>query len=89
MSEEIYIIKRKSGKDLILKRSEIIQNALDQEKEGIQPHYAFFDAKSGKADTPAGWLVWSTFYSCGVVYRRSLDGEMIIRTGNQGDFCYI
>ena len=87
MREKIYIIKIHGKDDLIYKESEIIQNALDQEKHGIKPHYAWYDYKKHKALTPAGWLVWSTHDGCGVVFRRS-DGKMIIQTGVQGDFCY-
>lgn len=87
MSEKIYIIKRQGKDDLICKESEIIQNALDQEKQGIKPHYAWYDSKNKRITTPAGWLVWSAFCGCGVVFRRS-DGKMIIQTGMQGDFCY-
>lgn len=87
MSEKIYIIKRQGNDDLIYKESEIIQNALDQEKQGIKPHYAWYDSKNQKAATPAGWLVWSTYDGCGVVFRRT-DGKMIIQTGMQGDFCH-
>lgn len=87
MNEKIYIIKRQEKNDLICKESEIIQNALNQEKQGIDPHYAWYDYKNKKVATPAGWLVWSTYDGCGVVFRRS-DGKMIIQTGVQGDFCY-
>ena len=87
MSEKIYIIKRQEKDDLICKGSEIIQNALEQEKQGIKPHYAWYDYKKKEPLTPAGWLVWSDYYGCGVVYRRP-DGKMIIQTGRQGDFCY-
>lgn len=87
MSEKIYIIKRHGKDDLICKESEIIQNALEQEKHGIKPHYAWYDYKKQEVSTPVGWLVWSACDGCGVVYRRS-DGKMIIQTGAQGDFCY-
>ena len=80
---------KKDGSRLILSDAEIIGNALDQEKDGVKPHYAFYDWKNKKAVTPAGWLVWSLFDGgCGVVYRRE-DGKMIICTGVQSDFCYM
>lgn len=80
---------KKDGSQLLLTDAEIIQNALDQEKEGVKPHYAFYNYDKKEAVTPAGWLVWSLFDGgCGVVYRRE-DGEMIICTGWQGEFCYI
>lgn len=66
---------------------EIIENALQQEKDGIKPHYSFYDYKGGEKVTPPGWLIWSTNSGCGVVYRRN-DGKMIITIGMQGDFCY-
>ena len=80
---------KKDGSRLILSDAEIIENALDQEKDGVKPHYAFYDWKNKKAVTPAGWLVWSTYADgVGVVYRRP-DGKEIIVTGWQGDFCII
>lgn len=83
-----YCGRQKNGKALLLTDDEIINNALEQEKSGIKPHYAFYDYKKHKKITPAGWLVWSlSDGGCGVVYRRK-DGKMIITTGLQGDFCY-
>ena len=80
---------KKDGAQLMLPDAEIIENALEQEKSGIKPHYAFYDWKNKKAVTPVGWLVWSLFDGgCGVVYRRE-DGKMIICAGVQGDFCYM
>lgn len=82
-----YIIGERNGKNIVVSDQEIIENALEQEKSGINPHYSFFDCKNGEKITPPGWLVWSSAkYGCGVVYRRS-DGKMIILTGMQGDFC--
>ena len=78
----------KNGAQLLLSDDEIINNAVEQEKSGIKPHYAFYDWKNKKAVTPAGWLVWSLFDGgCGVVYRRE-DGKMIICTGVQSDFFF-
>ena len=58
-------------------------------KDGVKPHYAFYDYKKHEKITPAGWLVWSlSDGGCGVVYRRE-DGKMIICTGVQGNFCYM
>ena len=34
---------KKDGSQLILSDAEIIGNALDQEKDGVKPHYAFYD----------------------------------------------
>lgn len=83
-----YCGRQKNGKALLLTDDEIINNALEQEKSGIKPHYAFYDYKNHEKVTPAGWLVWSLRDGgCGVVYRRK-DGKMIITTGLQGDFCY-
>ena len=79
----------KNGAQLLLSDDEIINNAIEQEKSGIKPHYAFYDYKKNEKVTPAGWLVWSLFDGgCGVVYRRE-DGKMIICAGVQGDFFVI
>ena len=85
----LYIIGTKNGFNITATASEIINNALSQEKKGVKPHYSFYDYKNKKAITPAGWLVWSSLnHGCGVVYRRN-DGKMIIVTGSQGDFCCV
>lgn len=89
MLEKRFCGYKKDGSQLFLSNEEIIKNALEQEKNGIKPHYVFYDYKRKEAITPAGWLVWSLWNGgCGVVYRRE-DGEMIICTGVQGNFCYI
>ena len=77
----------REGKAIFATDKEIIDNAIEQEKEGIKPHYSFFDYKKREKVTPPGWLVWSLQDGCGVVYRRE-DGKMIIVAGSQGDFCY-
>ena len=83
-----YVIGVKNGRCVVASEKEIIENALQQEKDGVKPHYSFYDYKKGEKATPAGWFVWSAIsYGCGVVYRRN-DGKMIISTGIQGDFCY-
>ena len=38
----------KDGTQLLLTDDEIINNALEQEKQGIKPHYAFYDWKNKK-----------------------------------------
>ena len=42
---------KKDGSQLILSDAEIIENALEQEKDGVKPHYAFYDWKNKKAVT--------------------------------------
>ena len=87
MIERNFVLHTKDGNKVITE-SEAIQNALDQEQQGIEPMYSFYDYKNKKPVTPLGWLVWSTYKDgCGVVYRRS-DGKMILITGWQGDFAY-
>lgn len=88
MNDRLYIIRKQDGSNLILTESEIIANALQQEADGIEPHFAWYDQKRKETVTPAGWLIWSTLDGCGVCYRRT-DGKMIIVTGWQGDFCYM
>lgn len=84
---ENYIIKARDGSKLFTSE-QIIENAKEQEREGIEPHFAWYDYKTREPITPPGWLVWSTMYGCGVVYRRN-DGKYIIVTGWQGDFVFI
>ena len=86
--ERSYILHLKDGAKIVTE-SEAIKNAFEQEKEGVQPRYAFRDYNTGQNLTAPGWLVWSTYEDgvC-VVYRRS-DGKAIILTGWQGDFCCI
>lgn len=82
-----YIIHTKQGTQ-VLTAADIISNAKEQETAGIDPHYAFYDYKSGEEWTAPGWLVWSTYDDgVGVVYRRN-DGKYIIVTGWQGEFIY-
>lgn len=82
-------IFRMKNKNLVVKDSEIIENALYQESEGIKPCYSRRDYKTGEPITPPGWLVISSWEDgCAVVYRRS-DGKMVVTTGWQADFCYI
>lgn len=86
--EKNYILHTKNGVQLVT-ASQAISNALEQEKNGISPRYAFRDYKSGENITPPGWLVWSTLEDgCGVVYRRS-DKKMIVATGFPGDFVIV
>ena len=54
-----YCGRQKNGKALLLTDNEIINNALEQEKSGIKPHYCFYDYKEKKATTSPGWLIWS------------------------------
>lgn len=88
MKENNYVLHTKTGVELV-KELQAVNNALEQEKSGISPRYAFRDYKTGENLTPPGWLVWSTWADgCGVVYRRR-DGKMILITGMQGDFCTV
>ena len=88
-SEKLYLIGEKDGKILTATESEIINNALEQKKSGVNPHFAFYDYKNQCPVTNKGWLVWSSVnHGCGVVYRRD-DGKMVIVTGVQGDFAYM
>lgn len=83
----LYNLGYKNGKAQLYTSEQIIENALQQEREGIEPHFTWYDYKTREPITPPGWLVWSTMDGCGVVYRRH-DGKMIIVTGWQGDFVY-
>lgn len=86
--ERRFLLHLKSVNKIITEK-EAIENALQQENEGVKPHYCYYDYKNNMHFTPAGWLIWSTFEDgCGVVYRRS-DGKMVVVTGWQGEFCFI
>ena len=88
MKERNYVLNTRNGVQLVTE-SQAVNNALEQEKSGISPHYVFHDYKTGENLTPPGWLVWSTLADgCGVVYRRS-DGKMIVITGFPGDFVIV
>lgn len=85
--ERTYILHTKKGTKVIT-ALDAVNNALDQEIEGIAPHYSFYDYSKKEKVTPPGWLIWSTLQDgCGVAYRRN-DGKMIVCTGMQSDFAY-
>lgn len=70
---------------------EIIENALEQKRQGVAPSYAFAyrDSKGNTTSTSArGWLVWSTWEDgAGVVICRD-DGKMVLLRGWQSDFVF-
>ena len=41
--QEKYIVGTRNSAVLVYTAEEIIENALEQEKQGIKPHYAFYD----------------------------------------------
>ena len=85
--ERNFILHLKTG-NKVFSEKEVIENALEQEINGVEPHYSLYDHNKKERLTNPGWLVWSTnMDGCGVVYRRN-DGKMIVVTGWQGDFCY-
>lgn len=47
MNENNYVLHAKNGVVLVTE-SQAINNALDQEKSGVIPHYSFRDYKTGK-----------------------------------------
>lgn len=49
-----YCGRQKNGKALLLTDDEIINNALEQEKSGIKPHYAFYDYKKHEKNNSGG-----------------------------------
>jgi hypothetical protein len=78
---------QKLGKNLLLSHAEIIANFEEQEKTA-EPHLAWYDYKTGETSKYKGFLIWSLWdYGCGVAHRRD-DGEIILITGWQSDFCY-
>ena len=88
-SKERILLGHNTEKQAIFaSHKEIIENVIHQEAESIEPLYCFYDYKNKKAITPPGFLVWSLWAGCGVVYRRA-DGEMILVQGVQGDFCIV
>ena len=50
-NEKLYLIGEKHGKLLTATESEIINNALEQEKSGVNPHFAFYDYKNQRPVT--------------------------------------
>ena len=84
--ERVYIIHRQDGNNQIIKASEAIQNAMEQERDGVKPTYKYRVSD----DIPAGWLIWSTWEDgAGVVCKRPEDGKYIILTGWQGEFAFV
>lgn len=84
--ERNFILHLKTG-NKVFSEKEVIENALEQERSGIEPRYSLYDHSKKERITNPGWLVWSTNADgCGVVYRRN-DGKMVVITGWQGDFC--
>ena len=83
--KRVFIIHRSNGENLIIKESDAIENAKQQERQGIRPAY-----KCNIVDgIPAGWLVWSTYEDgAGVVHKRA-DGKYILLTGWQGEFTFV
>lgn len=51
--ERIFCVKIR-GKNQIITESEAIENALEQEKSGIIPHYSWYDYKKKETVTPPG-----------------------------------
>lgn len=43
-----YVIGEKNGRCVVVSEKEIIKNALQQEKDGIKPHYSFSTTRTGK-----------------------------------------
>ena len=83
------ILLHLENENKIYKMSELIEEAKRQEKDGIKPHYSFFDYKKKENITPKGWLVFSTWADgCGVVYKMPETNSYKLVTGWQGDFCY-
>lgn len=81
-----YVIHTKDGTQ-IFTENEVIQNAKEQEKEGITPHYFLRDNKGG-CFPGGGWLVWSTWKDgAGVVFKTEKNTYIIVE-GWQCDFCY-
>lgn len=77
----------KSGKNFVFSEKEIIENALQQEREGINPRFCWYDYQKKEKITPPGWCVVSMYSGVCVVFRRE-DGRLVILEGRQGDFCY-
>ena len=48
MVELTYIVGEKDGKYITATESEIINNALEQERDGIKPHFAWYDYKNNR-----------------------------------------
>lgn len=53
----VYVIGEKNGKCITATVKEILTEALRQERNGIIPHYAFWDYENNKAITTPGWMI--------------------------------
>ena len=86
--DDIILLHTQEG-NKTFKRSEMIDNAKQQEADGIKPGYCFYDYKNGKNITPPGWLVYSTYQDgAGVVYKTDKETYIFIR-GWQSEFCLV
>ena len=89
MIERSFIIHRHDGRNQLIKEAEAIQNAQEQERDGVKPMYSYLDPRTRERITPPGWLVWSTYADgAGVVYKRPEDGKYIVVTGWQAYFSF-
>ena len=57
MLEKRFCGYKKDGAQLMLSDAEIIENALEQEKDGVKPHYAFYDWKNKNSLALRGFSV--------------------------------
>ena len=80
-----YKIGDKNGQPIWAEKEAIINNAKQQEEDGIHPSYYGYDRNTKKVVTPAGWLVWFSVYGCGIVFKGE-NGAYIINSGFPGDF---
>lgn len=86
MSEYKIVLHLKDGNKIYTK-TELIENAIEQEKDGVKPHYYLRNNKGGFF-AGAGWLVYSTYQDgAGVVYK-SENGNYNLVEGWQSDFVY-
>lgn len=87
MIERKWLIHTKEG-NMVITEKEAIENAKNQEKEGIEPKYYYFNPKTKEKELSPGFLIWSTYKDgCGICHKRK-DGTYYVTTGFQGNYCY-
>lgn len=70
-------------------KSELIENAKQQERDGVKPMYVFYGKDTSDHITPPGWLVFSTWTDGAGVVCKYDNGRYGLIRGWQGEFVVV